>query len=145
MKAFEDESLLLPNKLIIFGCFVSRDTAVHSGDGKSLAMGERETRLAWPQLSAACPNSELSICVWSRAEQRGLAPGVGWWLSIMGKRAAALPSLRREWLMSLAASALSYTNMLCSSACSFHLYFQQRYYYWLLQEKSFLPLVSVIY
>lgn len=145
MKAFEDESLLLPNRLRIFWCFISRDTAVHSGDSKSLAMGERETGLAWPRLSAARPNSACGICVWPRAEQCGLAPGAGWWLSIMGKRAAALPFLLGEWLMSLAASALSYTNMLCSSVCSFHLYFQQRYYYWLLQEKSFLPLVSVIY
>lgn len=145
MKASEDESLLLLNRLVIFWCFISRDAAVHSGDGKSLVMGERERGLAWPLLSAAHPNSGCGIRMWSRAEQCGLAPRAGWWLYVMGKRAAALPSLLMKWLMAPAASALSYTNMLCSSVCSFQLYFQERYYYWLLQEKSLLPLVIVIY
>lgn len=44
---------------------------------------------------------------------------VGSWGGLMEKRAAALCSLLREWLISLAASALSYTNMLCSSVCLF--------------------------
>lgn len=134
MKAFEDESLLLPNRHLIFRCVTRGDAAVHSmawhcwrvpGDGVGSA-----------RLSAALLSPDAAhVC-----DPRGSSEG--WcfpWPWVRGQ----LPC-RPAWggLMSLTVS-LHLTqpwSAVCTPVCSFHVYFQQRHY--LLAATWQIPLTS---